>query len=343
VGQEPALFATSIENNIRYGKPDATKEEIEEAAKRANAFDFITSFPEGFATQVGDKGTQLSGGQKQRIAIARALVKKPKILLLDEATSALDSDSERIVQSALDKLMESHDRTTIVIAHRLSTIRNADRIAFIAGGKLREIGPHDELMAKPNGRYKRLVDSQKRKSTVSTADIKRDNQHAADDDDEDIDFEKEEEELASKAFKKGDARKFAAPEVKFYIVGAIGAALAGGVFPAWGIVFAEMIGLLFYPALPCNEAISLTHGYPTCDEYYTATADAMQELSFEVSLYWVGIIGVCFVGNLLLFWGFGYATERINRRIRNQTFSHEARGIIFRQTECWQYHESATG
>lgn len=321
VSQEPTLFSGTIAKNIAYGALDATREEIEAAAIAANAHDFITSFVRGYDTDVGESGGQLSGGQKQRIAIARALVKKPKILLLDEATSALDSESERIVQSALDKLMDSHDRTTIVIAHRLSTIRNADRIAFIAGGKLREIGPHDELMAKPNGRYRRLVESQRRQSTVSTADIKNDNRDAVDEDDEKFDFEKEEEELASKSFKKGDARNFAAPELKFYIVGAIGAAFAGGVFPAWGIVFAEMIGLLFYPALPCDDSLSFTHGYPTCKEYYTATANAMQELSFDVALYWLGIIVACFVGNLLLFWGFGYATERINRRIRNMTFT----------------------
>lgn len=217
--------------------------------------------------------------------------------------SALDSESEGIVQSALDTLMSSHDRTTIVIAHRLSTIRNADRIAFIAGGKLRELGSHDELMAKPNGRYARLVASQKRKVTVSVADIKKDNLDILEEDDEEVDFEKEEEELASKAFNKKDARQFAAPEIKFYIIGSIGAAIAGGVFPAWGIVFAEMIGLLFYPTLPCDDSLGMTNGYPTCDEYYKATANTMQEMSFEISLYWAGIIAACFVGNLLVFYG----------------------------------------
>ncbi len=121
-------------------------------------------------------------------------MKNPKILLLDEATSALDSESERIVQEALDKLMEAHDRTTIVIAHRLSTVRKADRIAVIAGGRLREIGSHDELINKPEGRYKRLVESQKRTSTVDVDAIKKDNVHKIDEEDEEeIDFEKEAE------------------------------------------------------------------------------------------------------------------------------------------------------
>lgn len=179
-----------------------------------------------------------------------------------------------------------------------------------------------ELIEKKDGRYQRLVESQKRNSTVNVADIKRDNLKILnEDDDDDIDFEKQEEELASKAFNKNDARKFALPEMKYYIIGSVGATIAGGVFPAWGIVFAEMIGLLFYPTLPCDESISLTYGYDSCEAYYAATANTMQELSFEIALYWVGIIVACLVGNLLVFWGFGYATERINRRIRDMTFS----------------------
>ena len=158
----------------------------------ASQFLFCATFScQGYDTDVGEGGAQLSGGQKQRIAIARALVKNPKILLLDEATSALDSESERVVQEALDKLMEDHDRTTIVIAHRLSTVRKADRIAVIAGGKLREIGTHDTLINKPESRYKRLVESQKRTSTVDVNAIKNENVHNFEEDDEEIDFDKE--------------------------------------------------------------------------------------------------------------------------------------------------------
>jgi len=320
VSQEPTLFSGTIAKNIAYGFPGATKDQIEAAAIAANAHDFISSFPNGYETDVGEGGAQLSGGQKQRIAIARALVKNPKVLLLDEATSALDSESERIVQAALDQLMGSNDRTTVVIAHRLSTIRQADRIAFIAGGKLREIGSHDALMAKPNGRYKRLVESQRRQNTVSVADIKKDNIQILGEDDDNVDFEKEEEELASNAFSKKDARNFAIPELKYYIVGMLGCAIAGGVFPAWGIVFAEMIGLLFYPILPCDES-EPTFGYPTCQDYYNSAADEMQDMSYRIASYWCMIILACLVGNILSFYGFGYATERINRRIRDSTFS----------------------
>ncbi|XP_059670315.1 ABC transporter B family member 19-like [Cornus florida] len=146
VNQEPALFATTILENILYGKPEASMAEVEAAASAANAHSFITLLPNGYNTQVGERGVQLSGGQKQRIAIARAMLKNPKILLLDEATSALDAGSESIVQEALDRLMVG--RTTVVVAHRLSTIKNVDTIAVIQQGQVVETGTHEELIAK---------------------------------------------------------------------------------------------------------------------------------------------------------------------------------------------------
>jgi ABC-type multidrug transport system fused ATPase/permease subunit len=158
VPQEVLLFAGTIQENIAFGKPEASLEEITEAAKKANALEFIQSFPDGFNTQVGDRGIQLSGGQKQRIAIARAILKNPTILILDEATSALDNESEKLVQDALDKLMEG--RTSFVIAHRLSTIRNADKIFVLNNGEIVETGTHDELVTQ-NGAYAGLVELQK--------------------------------------------------------------------------------------------------------------------------------------------------------------------------------------
>lgn len=158
VQQEPALFSTTIYENIKYGKEEASEIEILRAARAANAHRFISRMPEGYQTNVGDRGVQLSGGQKQRVAIARAILKNPSILLLDEATSALDTESEKLVQEALDNLMEG--RTTVMVAHRLSTIRNADTIAVLQQGKVVEIGSHEQLARKPGGVYKQLVSLQ---------------------------------------------------------------------------------------------------------------------------------------------------------------------------------------
>ena len=157
VRQEPILFATSILDNIRYGRPTATSEEVFSAAKAANAHDFVSAFPEGYETLVGERGVRLSGGQKQRIAIARAILKDPVLLILDEATSALDVESEHLVQEALERLMEN--RSSLVIAHRLSTIQHADRVVVLSEGRVVEEGRHDELLEQ-EGLYHRLVHKQ---------------------------------------------------------------------------------------------------------------------------------------------------------------------------------------
>jgi ABC-type multidrug transport system fused ATPase/permease subunit len=158
VQQEVFLFGGSIFENIQYGKPGATLVEIKEAAKKANAHQFIEAFPDQYETIVGERGIQLSGGQRQRIAIARAILKNPSILILDEATSALDAESEHLVQEALQTLMKG--RTSFVIAHRLSTIQNADQILVLENGKLLEKGTHQELIKNSAGRYKNLVELQ---------------------------------------------------------------------------------------------------------------------------------------------------------------------------------------
>ena len=155
VPQEVLLFGGSIAENIAYGKPGASAEEIEQAARKANAHDFIQAFPEGYTTLVGDRGIKLSGGQRQRVAIARAILKNPAILILDEATSSLDSDSERLIQEALETLMRG--RTSFIIAHRLATVRHVDRIVVIAGGRVVESGTHEELQAMEDGVYRRLA------------------------------------------------------------------------------------------------------------------------------------------------------------------------------------------
>lgn len=158
VSQEPILISSTIEENIRYGKPDASQAEVEAAAEAANAIEFIRNFPDGLKTRVGEKGLQLSGGQKQRVAIARALLKNPKILILDEATSNLDTASEYLVQEALQRLMVG--RTTLVIAHRLATVRNADQIFVIQHGKIVQTGKHKDLIADQTGLYYELLQRQ---------------------------------------------------------------------------------------------------------------------------------------------------------------------------------------
>jgi ABC-type multidrug transport system fused ATPase/permease subunit len=158
VPQDVILFGGTIKENIAYGKPNATDEEIILAAQQANAYVFIEGFPEKFDTVVGERGVKLSGGQRQRIAIARALLKNPSILILDEATSSLDSESEKLVQEALEILMQG--RTSIIIAHRLSTIRSADQILVLDNGKISEQGTHQELINLENGLYKNLSNLQ---------------------------------------------------------------------------------------------------------------------------------------------------------------------------------------
>uniref|UniRef100_A0A8C9NL16 ATP binding cassette subfamily B member 5 n=1 Tax=Serinus canaria TaxID=9135 RepID=A0A8C9NL16_SERCA len=250
VSQEPVLFATTIAENIRYGREDITDAEIEQAAKEANAFDFISRLPDKFNTMVGERGAQLSGGQKQRIAIARALARNPKILLLDEATSALDTQSESIVQAALDKARAG--RTTIVIAHRLSTIRTADTIAGFEKGVMVEQGTHSELMLQ-KGVYYSLVMQQvranlfnfflhftklpngclpKRKMT-STQFFPR----------KTYNFFLQEENIPDVPYLKILALN--KPEWFYVLLGVIAAAVIGAVHPAFAVVFGKIIGVSF--------------------------------------------------------------------------------------------------
>ena len=162
VQQEPALYPGSIRENVAFGldeELEATDDRIEAALRAANAWDFVSSLPEGVRTLCGTSGSQLSGGQRQRVAIARALVRQPRVILLDEATSALDTESERVVQVALAEAAAQGDRITVAVAHRLSTIRNADRICVFYGGRIVEAGTHDELI-ELGGMYRRMCEAQ---------------------------------------------------------------------------------------------------------------------------------------------------------------------------------------
>ncbi|CAF5146126.1 unnamed protein product, partial [Rotaria sp. Silwood1] len=184
VSQEPILFGTNIYENIRFGKINATREEIEQAAREANAHNFIMKLPNKYETLVGERGIQLSGGEKQRIALARALVKQPTLLLLDEATSALDNVSEKLVQEALDRACKG--RTTIVIAHRLTTIRNAQQIYVLDNGSIIEQGTHETLMGIERGKYQAMIKRQQIESIYDDQDEMMSIQKAREEDEKSI-------------------------------------------------------------------------------------------------------------------------------------------------------------
>lgn len=262
VGQEPVLFATTIRENIRYGNPDVSNDEIEKAARISNCHQFIMKLPDGYETKIGERGAQLSGGQKQRISIARALVKNPKILLLDEATSALDPTSEKRVQDALERA--SKGRTTIVVSHRLSTITNSDKIVYINKGVVIEQGTHAELMNK-EGSYFDLVKANN--STIAAKDTivprsKRNSRakrndsvkssinsesSSEDDADSDVDNESIEEEVTEEDKKKVSMFsliKMNKKEWPYILTGTVASCIVGASFPAFAVLFGEMYGIL---------------------------------------------------------------------------------------------------
>lgn len=259
VGQEPVLFATTIRENIRYGNPDVSNEEIEKAARIANCHQFIMKLPDGYETKIGERGAQLSGGQKQRISIARALVKNPKILLLDEATSALDPTSEKRVQDALENA--SRGRTTLVVSHRLSTITNSDKIVYINKGVVVEQGTHSELMEK-KGFYFELVNANnstisekdneplhrpKRLSRAKRQDSVRSELSSDDDADSDIENDSVEEEITEEDKKKVSMfglMRMNSKEWPYIVLGTIASCIVGASFPAFAVLFGEMYGIL---------------------------------------------------------------------------------------------------
>ncbi|GLD97151.1 hypothetical protein PINS_up005834 [Pythium insidiosum] len=325
VGQEPALFATSIMENIRHGCPSATDEQVIEAAKMANAYNFIIEFPQGFQTEVGERGTQLSGGQKQRIAIARAIIKNPAILLLDEATSALDTESERVVQESLDKLLATSNRTTIIVAHRLSTIRNASKIAVHSRGAIVELGTHDELMKIENGHYRMLVEAQnrsknddldeateaqnKRLHSVSRTSSRSSSYRK---------LERADSKGSLKAYGMEDSSvtsatssdetdvslrriwKMSAPEWKYLLFGGVGATMNAAVFPVWGVLLTKVTVLFFQIDKPRDVMIH--------DARYWA-------------LGFVGL-GVLFGASIMAqYYGFSVAGQRLVTRVRLSVYS----------------------
>ncbi|XP_030057521.1 ATP-binding cassette sub-family B member 5 isoform X2 [Microcaecilia unicolor] len=317
VSQEPVLFGTTIKNNIRYGREDASDEEIEKAAKEANAYDFIMELPEKFNTLVGERGAQLSGGQKQRIAIARVLVRNPKILLLDEATSALDTESESIVQAALEKASEG--RTTIVIAHRLSTIWTADLIVALNNGSVVEKGTHAELMKK-RGLYYSLATAQ----SIAVENNKEDSVIT-----HDLDTQKEEypmNGLFSKKLsikyvtEKDEKEESKSKEVSFFrllklnksewpsiTLGTLAAFINGGSHPAFCIIFAKIITI-----------------------FASEDKEWIRQQSNIFSIIFVVIGIVCFITFFMQGFLYGRSGEALTMKLRHMAFK-----AMLRQEISW--------
>ncbi|KAM5203435.1 ATP-dependent translocase ABCB1 [Hipposideros larvatus] len=330
VSQEPVLFATTIAENIRYGRDNVTMDEIEQAVKEANAYDFIMKLPNKFDTLVGERGAQLSGGQKQRIAIARALVRNPKILLLDEATSALDTESEAVVQAALDKARKG--RTTIVVAHRLSTVRNADVIAGFDNGVIVEKGNHDELM-REKGIYFKLVTMQTRGNEIEFENVNGETKNEMDA------LEMSPKESGSSLIRRstrksiqaaqGQERKLSTKEAldenvppvsfwrilklnitewPYFVVGIFCAIINGGLQPAFSVIFSKIIGIFVRDDDPETKR--------------------QNSNTFSLLFLILGIIS--FITFFLQGYTFGKAGEILTKRLRYMVFRS-----ILRQDVSW--------
>ncbi|XP_032108925.1 phosphatidylcholine translocator ABCB4 isoform X4 [Sapajus apella] len=337
VNQEPVLFSTTIAENIRYGRGNVTMDEIKKAVKEANAYEFIMKLPQKFDTLVGERGAQLSGGQKQRIAIARALVRNPKILLLDEATSALDTESEAEVQAALDKAREG--RTTIVIAHRLSTVRNADVIAGFEDGVIVEQGNHSELMKK-EGVYLKLVNMQTSGNQIQSEEFELNDEKADTgmapngwksrlfrhstqknlknsricQNSLDVEIDGLEANVPPVSFLK--VLKLNKTEWPYFVVGTVCAIANGGLQPAFSVIFSEMIAIFG----PGDDAVK----QQKCN-------------MFSLLFLCLGIIS--FFTFFLQGFTFGKAGEILTTRLRSMAFK-----AMLRQDMSWfDDHRNSTG
>uniref|UniRef100_A0A8C9CBK1 Phosphatidylcholine translocator ABCB4 n=1 Tax=Phocoena sinus TaxID=42100 RepID=A0A8C9CBK1_PHOSS len=303
VSQEPVLFSTTIAENIRYGRGNVTMDEIKKAVKEANAYEFIMKLPQKFDTLVGERGAQLSGGQKQRIAIARALVRNPKILLLDEATSALDTESEAEVQAALDKAREG--RTTVVIAHRLSTIRNADVIAGFEDGVIVEQGSHKELMKK-EGVYFRLVNMQVSASWEVFLLL---SQYSI------LYFD---ETVPSVSFMK--ILKLNKTEWPYFVVGTLCAVANGALQPAFSVIFSEIIEVRLKTPRDRDDEVK-------------------QQKCNMFSLLFLGLGIISFFTFFLQGFTFGKAGEILTTRLRSMAF----KAMLRQDMSWFDDHKNSTG
>ncbi|XLR05066.1 hypothetical protein S83_071264 [Arachis hypogaea] len=319
VSQEPALFATSIKENILFGREDASEQEIVEAAKASNAHNFISQLPQGYDTQVGERGVQMSGGQKQRIAIARAIIKKPRILLLDEATSALDSESERVVQEALDKAAVG--RTTVIIAHRLSTVQNADLIAVVQNGKVVEIAPHQTLIQNDAGIYASLVHLQASKNNNEQDDtvVLPPPTHPSSISNSDI--HNTSSRRLSLVSRSSSANSVALatlnlPEWKQACLGCMSAVLFGAVQPIYAFSMGSMISV-----------------------YFLTDHDEIKRKTMIYALCFLGLAVFSLIVNVLQHYNFAYMGEYLTKRVRERMLSK----ILTFEVGWFDQDENSTG
>ena len=346
VGQEPRLFDCSIRDNIRFGRPDASDEDVFAASKKANCHEFVMSFPEGYDTPCGES-TRLSGGQKQRVAIARALLAEPEVLLLDEPTSALDGASEVAVSQAIKSIIGSEELTVLLISHRPSTIQDCDVIAVIDKGKLVEYGSHQDLMDK-QGHYARITGEEteevgiegtvkEQKAGDEKGDEKGDTKADEKGDEKADEKGDDKEDVASKmtpeeykSFKRELLGLFEANDRKWMFLCLVGAILAGLVFPFWGATFSVMINLLFRIVYICDDANINQPRFPdypsglgqfgTCANYYEQQSDDMESDSHTVLGYWAGLGGCSLIGYTLLIGAGTKISENLSKRVRDRMF-----------------------
>ncbi|KYQ88935.1 ABC transporter B family protein [Tieghemostelium lacteum] len=328
VSQEPTLFATTIAENIRYGNDSATMDQIIEACKTANAHDFISALPEGYNTQVGEKGVQMSGGQKQRIAIARAIVKSPRILLLDEATSALDTENEHLVQQAIDRLMEG--RTTIVIAHRLATVQDANVIAVVKAGAIVEQGTHQELL-ELNGHYTTLVKRQQKSSNKEKKKIKdQENEKGSTSGAQEI-IQLDVEDANGKVTKGDDKKKkkkeednvpykrilaMNRQEWPYFLLGCFGAAINGAIMPVFSIIFSEILKI-----------------------FQEVDIDVMKRRAIQMAMWFILLAVAAGLANFIQIFSFTAIGEKLTYRLREISF----RSIIKQDVGWFDLPENSTG
>lgn len=327
VGQEPILFGTTVYENIRYGREDATREEIEAAARAANALTFINKLPRGLYTMVGERGAQLSGGQKQRIAIARALVRNPEILLLDEATSALDTASEVKVQKALEKA--SKGRTTIIVAHRLSTIRRADCIVVILKGQVVESGTHDELMDLKRHYYNLVTNQLGDVEAIRSIDVMGENEllnNAHDEDEEQITFPRGNGDEDGIEAKENKRKKYLWPILKMnrnewpqILCGCLTSVVMGSAMPLFALLFGSILQILSVRDDP-DYVRDNTNIYSLYFVLSGIAVGAATFLQVKITQFDRTNHVHSFTGNILQIYSFGFAGEKLTERLRGLMF-----------------------